>query len=97
MHAERRSQRPYADKVLATANTATMIRLVCLTVFLLRLFNLCLLRSFVYFPSHRSPSFFFFRIHYMDSPDRLLLFLTISVFCFLVFLLLHVLVVGSVR
>jgi len=28
------------------------------------------------------PSFFFFRIHYMDSPDCLLLFLSISVFYF---------------
>ena len=36
-------------------------------------------------PSHRSPSFFFFRIHYMDSPNCLLLFLSISVFYFVVF------------
>jgi len=27
-------------------------------------------------PFHRSPSFFFFRIHHMDSPDCLLLFTT---------------------
>ena len=33
-------------------------------------------------PSHRSPSFFFFGIHYMDSPDCLLLFLSISFFTF---------------
>ena len=33
-------------------------------------------------PSHRSPSFFFFKIHHMDSPDCLLLFLNISVFYF---------------
>jgi len=45
-------------------------------------------------PSHRSPSFFFFRIHYMDSPDCLLLFLSISILYFLVFLFLHFLVVG---
>jgi len=43
------------------------------------------------------PSFFFFMIHYMDSPDCLLLFLSISVFYFLVFLSLHFLVVVSVR
>ena len=50
-------------------------------------------------PFHHSPSFFFFRIYHMDSPDCLLLFLTISIFYFLVFLLLalHFLVVGSVR
>jgi len=34
--------------------------------------------------SHRSPFFLFFRIHYMYSPDCLLLFLSISVFYFLV-------------
>jgi len=33
-------------------------------------------------PSHHSPSFFFFRIHYMDSPDCLLLLLSMSVFTF---------------
>ena len=32
--------------------------------------------------SHRSPSCLFFRIHYIDSPDCLLLFLSISVFNF---------------
>ena len=53
--------------------------------------------SFSANPSHRSPSFFFFRIHYMDSPDCLLLLLSISVVYFLVFLFLHFLVVGSVR
>ena len=31
--------------------------------------------SFSANPFHRSPSFFFFRIHYMDSPDCLLLLL----------------------
>ena len=36
--------------------------------------------SFSANPSHRSPSFFFFGIHYMDSPDCLLLFLSTSVF-----------------
>ena len=36
--------------------------------------------------SHCSPSFFFFRIHYMDSADCLLLFLSISVFLLLVLL-----------
>jgi len=34
--------------------------------------------SFSANPSHCSPSFFFFRIHYMVSPDCLLLFLRIS-------------------
>jgi len=48
-------------------------------------------------PSHCSPSFFFFGIHYMDSPDGSLLFLSISFFYFLFFLFLHFLVVGSVR
>ena len=38
--------------------------------------------SFSANPSHCSPSFFFFNIHYMDSPDCLPLFLSISVFCF---------------
>ena len=38
--------------------------------------------SFSANPSHCSPTFFFFRIHYMDSPDCLLLFLNISVFYF---------------
>jgi len=38
--------------------------------------------SFSANPSHRSPSFFFFRIHYMDSPDCLVLFLSISIFYF---------------
>ena len=33
-------------------------------------------------PSHRIPSFFFFRIHYLDSPDCLLLFLSIPVSVF---------------
>jgi len=33
----------------------------------------------------------------MDSPDCLLLLLSMSVFSFLVFLFLHFLVVGSVR
>ena len=42
--------------------------------------------SFSANPSHRSPSFFFFKTHYMDSPDCLLLFLSISAFYFLVFL-----------
>ena len=41
--------------------------------------------------------FFFFVIHYIDSPDCLLLFLSVSVFYFLVVLFLHFLVVGSVR
>ena len=53
--------------------------------------------SFSANPSLRSSSFFFFRIHYMDSLDCLLLFLSISVFYVLVFLFLHFLVVGSVR
>jgi len=49
-------------------------------------------------PPYRSLSFFFFRIHYMDFPDCLLLPLSISVsllfsfFCFYTFL-----VVGSAR
>ena len=38
--------------------------------------------SFSANPSYDSPSFFFFRIHYMDSPDCLLLFLSKSVFYF---------------
>ena len=38
--------------------------------------------SFSANPFHRSPSFFFFRIHYMDSPNCLLLLLSISVFTF---------------
>ena len=38
--------------------------------------------SFSANPSHRGPSFFFFGIHHMDSPDCLLLFLNISVFYF---------------
>jgi len=38
-----------------------------------------------------------FLIHYMDSPDCLLLFLSIYVSYFLVFLFLHFLVVGSVQ
>ena len=43
------------------------------------------LKTFSADPSNHSPSFFFFRIHYMDSPDCLLSFLSISVFYFLVF------------
>ena len=52
--------------------------------------------SFSANPSHRSPSFFFFGIHYMDSPDFTV---TSEHICFLllVFLFLHFLVVGSVR
>jgi len=38
--------------------------------------------SFSANPSYHSPSFFFFNIHYMDSPDCLLLFLSMSVFYF---------------
>ena len=45
---------------------------------------------------HRSLPFFF-RTDYTDSPDSLLLLLSISVYYFLVFLFLHFLVVGSVR
>ena len=42
--------------------------------------------------------FFFLNIHYVDSADCLLLFLSISVFYFLFFFqFLHFLVVGSVR
>ena len=41
------------------------------------------------------PFLFFFRTDYMDSPDCLLLILSISVFTVSVFL--HFLVVGSVR
>ena len=52
--------------------------------------------SFSANPSHRGAPFFSFRIHYMDSPDCLLLLLSISVFTFW-FSVLHVLVVGSVR
>ena len=49
-------------------------------------------------PPYRSLSFFFFRIHYMDFPDCLLLLLSISVsLLFSFFLFLHFLVVGSVR
>ena len=50
-------------------------------------------------PPYRSLSFFFFRIHYMDFPDCLLLLLSISVsFYFLVFFCFYTfLVVGSVR
>ena len=53
--------------------------------------------SFSANPSHRSPSFFFFGIHYMDSPDCLLFFLRIFVFLLSSFSVLHFLVVGSVR
>ena len=42
-------------------------------------------RSFSASPSDRSSSFFFVKIHYMDSPDCLVLFLSISVLYFLVF------------
>ena len=38
--------------------------------------------SFYANPSHRSPSFFLFRIHYINSPDCVLLLLSISVFTF---------------
>ena len=48
-------------------------------------------------PSHRSLSFSFFMSDYMDSPDCLLLLLSIAVFCFLVFFVLHFLIVGSVQ
>ena len=49
-------------------------------------------------PPYRSLSFFFFRTHYMDFPDCLLLLLSISVsLLFSFFLFLHFLVVGSVR
>ena len=37
-------------------------------------------------PSHRSLSFFFFSTDYVDSPDCLLILLSISVFYCLVFL-----------
>jgi len=40
---------------------------------------------------------FFFRADYMDSPDCLLVVLSISVFLLLSFSVLHFLVVGSVR
>jgi len=46
-------------------------------------FILGLKPSFAANPFHRSPSFSFFRIHYMDSPDCLLLLL--SIFCLLLF------------
>ena len=42
--------------------------------------------SFSANPPYRSLSFSSFRIHYMDFPDCLLLFLSMSVFYFLVFL-----------
>jgi len=41
--------------------------------------------------------FFYLNIHYVDSPDCLLLFLSISVFYYQFFLFLHFLIVGSVR
>jgi len=43
-------------------------------------FTLGLNPSFSANPPYRSLSFFSFRIHYMDSPDCLLLLLSISVF-----------------
>ena len=53
--------------------------------------------SFSANPSHRSLSFFFFRIHYMNSSDCLPLLLRTSVCIFLNFFsVLHFSVVGSV-
>ena len=46
------------------------------------LFHSRLITYFPANPSDRSPSFFFFGIHYMDSPDCLLLLLSISVSTF---------------
>ena len=52
--------------------------------------------SFSENPSHRSLPFFF-RTDSTDSQDCLPILLSISVFCFLVFLSVHFLVVGCVR
>jgi len=52
--------------------------------------------SFSAYPSQK-PFFFFFRIHYVDSPDCYCYFLAYSVFYCLVFLFLHCLVVVSVQ
>jgi len=43
------------------------------------------------------PFLFFFRIHYMDSPDYLVLLLSIFRLLLFSFSVLHFLVVGSVR
>ena len=53
------------------------------------------LKSFSSNPSHRSLPFLFFRTDSTDSPDCLLLLLSVSVFIF--FSVLHFLVVVSVR
>jgi len=56
-------------------------------------------KTFLFYKSFPPLPFFssFLNIHYMDSPDCLLLFLSTCVFYFLVFLFLHFSVVGSVR
>ena len=51
-------------------------------------FTLGLSPSFSANPPYRSLSFFFFRIHYMDFPDCLLLLLSIFVFLLFSFFLL---------
>ena len=85
-----------------TVESYTVIRPICQISYLLLLgislpthsFIPDLKPSFSANPSHRSPSFLFFGIHYMIPPDCLLLLLSTSVFTFL---LLRFLVVGSVR
>jgi len=51
-------------------------------------FTLGINPSFSANPPYRSLSFFFFKIHYMDFPDCLLLLLSISVFLLFSFFLL---------
>ena len=61
-------------------------------------FTLGLNPSFSANPPYRSFSFLFFRFHYMDFPDCLLLLLSISVFLLLSFFCFYTfLVVGSMR
>ena len=63
------------------------------SLFLSRLKTFLLYKSFPLQPFLS----FYLNIYYMDSPDRLLLFMGISVFYFQFFLFLHFLVVGSMR
>jgi len=71
-----------------SANSHTYYYLYSITnsLFLSRLKTSLFCKSF---PPQRF--FFFFRIHHMDSPDCLLLFLSISIFYFSVFLFLKTL------
>ena len=56
------------------------------------------LKTFLFCKSFTpQPFLFFFRTDYMDSPDCLLLLLSISISYFLAFLFLHFLVVGSMQ